>query len=283
MPVSVFGGGGINIQPTIIPGQVDPIARALRLAELRNLELKPEQENRLFQQRDREISQRATLSREEQGVQTRGQDIQSRGQDLTAASASEEHKVQRENLTQQLAIHHEDNVNRLNEAFLAHAYSNGISPEVLADVLHQRGAPEYATALLNVDRRKAESEAPTLAATLLATKDQPEAFQAQLGAIRNKGAAYVEGVKKLVPKEYHGFFDSTPGTTTQGLTYPQIDTNPLQATVANLRTQREATDTAAATSRVEAERKRAFNSDLYQQASDEGLVPRRLKSSKTGH
>lgn len=210
MPASYYNSGGLALRPIITPGQTDPLELAIKQAQLRNLQLQPQQADREFQQRQQQLAQTSALEQ-------RGQDVTQRGQDVTSTDAANQVQVQRENIATQLAIHHETSQNALTEAYLAHAYANGIEPATLADILKQRGSPEYANALLTAHKQKATDAAQGLALGLdAATKSgNPQDIQAAIGAIKSKGQDYVDAVKPLVPKEYHPLFapnsTATPG------------------------------------------------------------------------
>lgn len=218
MPASYYNSGGLALRPIITPAQTDPLELAIKQAQLRNLQLQPQQADREFQQRQQQLAQTSALEQ-------RGQDVTQRGQDVTSQDSANQVQVQRENIATQLAIHHETSQNALTEAYLAHAYANGIEPATLADILKQRGSPEYANALLTAHKQKATDAAQGLALGLdAATKSgNPQDIQAAIGAIKSKGQDYVDAVKPLVPKEYHPLFEPGDGT---GATLP-ISTAPV--------------------------------------------------------
>ena len=230
----------LQIQPRIIgpsAGDLEEarIRRLTDLAKLRSLEMAPEQEERLFRQRQAEFGKNTQLAERGLGLQERGQNLsydadllrdstQRRGQDLGMQESGERNKTQIANTLFNLAADPNTNL------------------EVLSEFARTKGEEGLAKSLEVVRGKELDTEVQKFLPALAVAKQagDTEGYLAGLESAKARGPKFVERLRASAPEYATDLDPKKPGVQTKPSTVDPYASDPAFAEVNQRISQRDA-------------------------------------------
>ena len=220
MPNSyIFEGSDGLLGPRIIPAsgadkEEARIRRLMDLAKLRSLEVAPEQEERLFRQRQQEFQTQTDLARQgleqTKAIQLRGQDIDMRGQDINTRGQDLQYSAQTRGQDIGLKESQERNKAQIVENLVRAAADPRTNLPVLAEYAKTIGEPGLATSIEAVEGKELDLEVQKFLPALTAAKqtNDTKGYLTGLENAKAKGPKFIERLKASAP-EYAVDLDPT--------------------------------------------------------------------------